>query len=190
VNRSAIRVPYLCMLVACGGRSELDDADVHVALDASHDAVDDDVVTFDDAPSTCGETLNAQTPAPGACNQGITWIAWAYIPTHSLTAGAIELFTNDGKVALLDSTGSEPGATLATGTLAPQGPPTTWKTATLSQHVALVAGHRYFIAENVERCSVATTGTPYPYFGSDSLAGPWTGPFQSWAFTSRIDCVP
>jgi hypothetical protein len=189
---SVVRWVSVLALVACGARTELAGvldadagADVHVGLDASHDVLDD----ADAIAATCGETQNTQSPpAPLACNQGITWLAWEYIPAHSFTTGAIELFTNDGSVALLDSSGTEPGGTLATGELAPKGEPTTWKTAQLSQDVALVAGHRYFIAERVERCSVATSGTEYAYFGASSLSGAWTGPFHSWAFTSRIDC--
>jgi len=193
-----LRVVVLIVVAGCGARTELSgghendaEVDVHVGLDASHDAADASDAIVDDAPSTCGDTQNAQSPPapPNTCNQGATWIAWQYIPASSFTTGAIELFTNDGTLALLDGSGSQPGAILATGTLVPQGPPTMWKTASLSQPVALVAGHRYFIAENVESCSIATTGTQYTYFGGGSLSGPWSGPFEAWAFTSRIDCA-
>ena len=165
-----------------------DAADAPDVIDAS-DVID--AADAADAPEggCTGDEQNTQYAPTEVCGQGATWLAWEYVPSHTFTVAAIELHADDGSVALLDSSGVAPGATLATATLAPAGPPTDWKTGTLSAPVTVTAGHRYFIAEHVATCSVASTGTQYRYYGSfSSLSGPWDGPYQSWAWTSRLVC--
>ena len=205
---------WALVAVGCGARTELRSVDGGYEDSAPHDVSPRDVsldleageADAPDAPDVIdasdaldagdapeggcpGDEQNTQYPPSEVCGQGPTWLAWEYIPSHTFTVAAIELHTDDGSVALLDSSGVAPGATLASATLAPSGPPAAWKTGTLSAPVTVTAGHRYFIAEHVATCSIASTGTQYRYYGSfSSLSGPWDGPYQSWAWTSRLVC--
>jgi hypothetical protein len=207
-NASAVAV---AALVGCGGRTPLflfDDgngapgapdaagplgqpdaglADVVAIPDAATpDAADESiVVSGDDAGgSCCGDEQN--TDYPPSINCSGTTIAWQYIPSCDFEVVRIELHKSGGTVALLDSEGSQPGATLWSANL-PSSPTgdAEWEGADVAPPVALHAGHVYFLEESSGTCSIATDGTEYPYYGL-SGDGSWDGPYTWHPWTSHV----
>jgi hypothetical protein len=130
----------------------------------------------DCVPACCGDNQNPFPPANN-CFQGAAWIAWEYIPACSFNLTRLELHTDQGSVALLDTVNNLPGSTLFQGMLGapdPQG----WEGANVAPKIALIGGQKYWIAEAVGQCSIASQGVGPTYYASfTTLAGPWQGPY-------------
>jgi hypothetical protein len=88
-------------------------------------------------------------------------------------------------VALLSDAGGKPGALLAEAAL-PFVSPADWTGGDFAAPIELQAGVTYWIAESTGICSTAAGGTPYTYYGGSTLMGPWDGPFNAHAWTSRL----
>jgi hypothetical protein len=133
----------------------------------------------------CGDNQNDKPPA-GNCIQGAQWIAWDYTPSCSFNATRIELHADMGEVALLADANGKPGALLFQGAL---GAPDAmgWIGANIAPPVPLLGGQKYWIAEKVGLCSIASGGVAPMYYGSfTALGGPWEGPYQSYFWTAHI----
>lgn len=127
-------------------------------------------------PPCCGDNLNPFPPDDN-CFQGVKWIVWKYDPGCSYNLTKLQLHTDAGAVALLADNNNFPGATLFQGPLSnpdPQG----FLTATVNPPLAIDGAQTYWIAEGVGKCSIATQGDMVPYYGGDTLNGPWMGPFM------------
>lgn len=138
----------------------------------------------DCVPACCGDDQNPNPPSNN-CFQGAAWIAWQYVPTCGFNVTRIELHTNAGSVALLADNGGKPGATLFQGVLGPPDPQG-WLGADVSPPIAVTGGTVYWIAEAVGTCSIASSGTTPPYYGGQSLNGPWDGPYMGHNWTSHV----
>jgi hypothetical protein len=139
-----------------------------------------------DCGPCCGDQLNPTTPSSSPCTLGATWIAWQYIPSCSFEVTRIELHTTDGSAALLADANDSPGAFLFQGALG-IAEANGWRGVDVTPPIQVVGGKTYWIGEDATYCSVAESGTPYPYYGSFQ-SGQWNGPYMSadHAWTARI----
>jgi hypothetical protein len=106
------------------------------------------------------------------------------VPECSFNLTQLELHTDGGSVALLADANNLPGATLFQGPLGnpdPQG----FLKAAVNPPIAITGGQTYWLAEGVGKCSIASQGAMMPYYGGDTLNGPWMGPFMGHQWTAH-----
>lgn len=195
------RLALLIGLVGCGARTPLEGSE-HRATDAAIDAGTDgaperpdaaelpDVLELDASCSMCTDEQNSGGPPDESCNHGSVWLSWEWLPACDMVVSAIELHTRSGgTVALFPDDGGRPGPPLSTGTLGDPDPEG-WRRGQL-RDVRVTGGRRYWIGEQTMDCSLSAAGTPQPYFGGNSLRGPWDGPFEDPGriWTSKIEGV-
>jgi len=187
------------LLLGCGARTELGgNIDVDAALgpddsiDQHIDVTSSDVISQQDAPfdaplndgAVCCEDGQNTSFTPDDLSGGAS-VAWQYLPTCNIVVTSIELHNRGGFVALLDSNGAEPGATLFQGTLpTPSGSGLDWVATDVTPPVALEAGQVYWIQEAEGPLSEASGGIAYTYYASTTNG--WNGPWNWHDYTSRI----
>jgi hypothetical protein len=204
----ARHLPRLALIVAsCGGRTPLGtrgevDAEVEVdggadvSLDAAKDASADvplPTCGFEGDPSpqatssygACGEGVNITSPPSDNC-AGVG-AAFEYVPQSDVLVERLELHTQQGVVALLDSDCEKPGKVLFLQPLQNPGAPTAWRGADVFPPIKVLAHHRYFIyGAPSQPCSAAVKGVEVREFTAPGPNGPWEGPFGGIAWSARI----
>jgi hypothetical protein len=136
-----------------------------------------------DAVALCDDGENLSYPPVDTYCSAVPPLAWEFTPQGDEDAAYIELYGGGGPVALLDSAGQAPGAALWTGTLPGASGPS-WSGTAISPPIHLTAGHLYFVSQDSPICSVATSGTGYPYYMQ--VASGWSGPYAARPWTFRI----
>ena len=193
----------LAMFVAsCGARTPLGTRG-EVGADASFDAARDGPRDASpDAPSGCdfdGDPSPLATSSYGACGEGVnitspptancggTGAAFEYVPQTDVVVERLELHTQEGVVALLDSDCERPGKVLFLAPLQDPGAPTDWRGADVVPPIKVLAHHRYFIyGAPAHPCSAALSGVEVREFTAPGPNGPWEGPFGGIAWSARV----
>lgn len=188
---------------ACGARTDLGHEASIAELDAGGapvcDFASDDLSPSATAPyGACGEGVNTSLPPTDKCHFGGGGTsAFEFVPAADFVVRRIELFTNHGKVALLDSDDcGGPGAALFEGDLDSSGDEADWRGANPDRGIALRAGHKYFVWQGPGDdshlvCSVANNGLgdgnvlEYTNWTSDPKP-PWLGPYKGNLWTARL----
>lgn len=191
----------LAGVLSCGARTsigELPPPPIDASRDAELDDAMRDVLALEDvatdatdAPggAACSQRTNTGAPVDQGAVQGAAWLAWKIVLPRSELVAGISLHDDGGEVAILSDASGRPGATLSTAP-GPSPLPIGWHEHTLSPPVLLEADTTYWVAhgnaDSAADLSYDSAGQTPPYWGAESLDGPWCGPFVNYAFDVQL----